>query len=472
MIFDFNQTNPSSVFDREFDVVVVGAGAAGITLALALSEKGRSVALVEAGGLEYSEESQEQYKGSVVGDSYFDLDVARLRFLGGSTNHWGGWCRTFEPVDFERGYLGEAYKWPLSFTEVDCYKAQACEILEISSEFEAAYPTISEIKQIIFQFSPPVLFGQKYQNALERRDSVALILNANMTDVGGENRTVEAVGIESYSGHHARVRGKKVVLAMGGIENSRYLLWINAHKAGHFFDPSLPLGAYWMEHPHSILGDAIIDRSKVPHPFYALTGHAQKQLRILGCGLRIHPLDSIATKTLIEELLYIAPALGKRLARQAEQDLAFGAHFRAAWEQSPSIESTVTLSRERDRFGVPRVALHWRKAPFDRETLVKSIEVFNDWLLKKDAGRIRLSDWLLNNGDYPASDELAGYHHMGGTRMHRSPRYGVVDRNSKIFGSKNLYVAGSSVFTTGGHNNPTLPIIQLTLRLADHLLRD
>lgn len=472
MIFDFNQTNPSTVFDREFDVVVVGAGAAGITLALALSEKGRSVALVEAGGLEYSDESQEQYKGSVVGDPYFDLDVARLRFLGGSTNHWGGWSRTFEPVDFERGYLGKACEWPLSFIDVDRYKAQACQILEIPSKFETAYPTRSEIKRVIFQFSPPVLFGQKYQDTLERRDSVTLILNANMTDLVGENRTVEAVRIESYSGHHALVRGKRVVLAMGGIENSRYLLWINAQKSGHFFDPSLPLGAYWMEHPHFMLGDAIIDRSKVPHPFYALTGHAQKQLRILGCGFRIQPLDSIATKALIEELLRIAPALGKRLASQTEQDLIFGARFRAAWEQFPSIENAVTLSRELDRFGVPRVALHWRKAPYDRETIVKSIEVFNDWLLRKDAGRIRMSDWLLNNSAYPANDELAGYHHMGGTRMHRSPRYGVVDRNSQVFGSKNLYVAGSSVFTTGGHNNPTLPIVQLSLRLADHLRRD
>ena len=87
----------------------------------------------------------------------------------------------------------------------------------------------------------------------------------------------------------------------------------------------------------------------------------------------------------------------------------------------------------------------------------------------KNLGRIKLEDWVLNNEEYPENDELAGYHHMGGTRMHNLEEYGVVDKNCRVYGSKNLYMAGSSVFTTGGYNNPTLPIIQLTLRLADHL---
>ena len=71
---------------------------------------------------------------------------------------------------------------------------------------------------------------------------------------------------------------------------------------------------------------------------------------------------------------------------------------------------------------------------------------------------------------YPLNDELAGYHHMGGTRMHSS-KDGVVDENCKVYGSSNLYIAGSSIFTTGGHNNPTLPIVQFSLRLADYLAK-
>ena len=70
---------------------------------------------------------------------------------------------------------------------------------------------------------------------------------------------------------------------------------------------------------------------------------------------------------------------------------------------------------------------------------------------------------------YPEDDEIGGYHHLGGTRMHSDKKFGVVDANLKIHGLKNLYVSGSSVFTTGGHSNPTLPIVQLSLRLAEYL---
>ena len=101
---------------------------------------------------------------------------------------------------------------------------------------------------------------------------------------------------------------------------------------------------------------------------------------------------------------------------------------------------------------------------------MKSIEVFNQWLLEIDGGRIQLDDWLIDQKNYPTNDELAGYHHMGGTRMHENPKLGVVDKNCKVYGSYNLYMAGSSVFTTGGHNNPTLPIVQIALRLANHLV--
>ena len=90
---------------------------------------------------------------------------------------------------------------------------------------------------------------------------------------------------------------------------------------------------------------------------------------------------------------------------------------------------------------------------------------------EKDLGRLHLQSWLINNENYPENDELAGYHHMGGTRMSSSKKYGVVDKNCKVFGSNNLYIAGSSIFTTGGHNNPTLPIIQFSLRLAEHLIK-
>jgi len=75
------------------------------------------------------------------------------------------------------------------------------------------------------------------------------------------------------------------------------------------------------------------------------------------------------------------------------------------------------------------------------------------------------------NGDYPTNQELAGHHHMGGTRMSDDPQKGVVDRDCRVHGMRNLYVGGSSVFATSGQCNPTTTIVALAARLGDHLSR-
>jgi len=87
---------------------------------------------------------------------------------------------------------------------------------------------------------------------------------------------------------------------------------------------------------------------------------------------------------------------------------------------------------------------------------------------------VQLHDWLLREDDefaLPTSGkgEIAGHHHMCTTRMVSSPNDGVVDSNQKVFGIDNLFIAGSSVFSTGGHVNPTFTLVQMTLRLAEHL---
>ncbi|HET9069567.1 MAG TPA: FAD-dependent monooxygenase, partial [Amaricoccus sp.] len=99
MIADANSMDRSAL-GQDFEVCVVGAGPAGITLARRLAAAGVRVALMEAGGLEFSDESQDAYRGTNVGMGYFDLDVCRLRYFGGTSNHWGGWTRALEAVDF------------------------------------------------------------------------------------------------------------------------------------------------------------------------------------------------------------------------------------------------------------------------------------------------------------------------------------------------------------------------------------
>ena len=470
MLTNLNNEKVSAQIFENFDVAIVGAGAAGITLTKELSSFGKNVALIEAGDYEYTDESQEIYVAKTIGDQYFDLDVARLRHFGGTTNHWVGWCRSFEEEDFKRGYLGEEYKWPITLKDIDPFKEKACNILEVPTKFEDSQLENSKIEKIDFHFSPPVRFRDKYYKELINNPKVHVFLNANLTDVQNENKRISSLQLSSYNGIKASVKANEYVFAMGGIENSRYLLWFYKKYQNNFISNDISLGRYWMEHPHFTLGQAIIDNTKVSEKYYSLTAEAQKNLKILNCGFRVIELNDTALKGLLREILCIAPTIGKSLASLAEKNLICGVMFRAAWEQAPHYENRITLDNEKDKFGIPKPILNWQKKALDRKTIMKSIEVFNQWLLEIDGGRIQLDDWLIKQQNYPTNDELAGYHHMGGTRMHENPELGVVDKNCKVYGSDNLYIAGSSVFTTGGHNNPTLPIVQIALRLANHLV--
>ena len=131
IINNFNQINLG-----EFEFTIIGSGPAGITLSLELAKKNKKVLLIEAGGSSFSNKSQSFYKGEVIGDKYFDLEICRLRYLGGSTGHWGGDCGLLDEVDFD--------KWVIKRNAIDVYEKKTKEILNIKSDF---YKERSEFKE-------------------------------------------------------------------------------------------------------------------------------------------------------------------------------------------------------------------------------------------------------------------------------------------------------------------------------------
>lgn len=471
MIRDLNTAAPSG--EQPYDVCIVGAGPAGISLAMELARKNKRVALCEAGGFDLSEDSQECYEGETVGDPYFALNATRLRYFGGSSGHWSGWCHTLEPIDFARkDHINPQAYWPISKADLDPYYLQACGLLEIKPPRGARHlSTTKGLQELYFGFSPPTRFGVKYRKTITDSANITLFLNANLTGVKVANRAVTSATFQSYSGRKVDIVASKYVFAMGGIENSRQLLWHNARNGGQLYAKGAPVGRYWMEHPHFSIGAALVDFG-IPdvRQFFSLTPAKQMELGVLNCALRLEPLSPSAARRLVKDLLCVAPALGSRVSDMMGEQLVCGVKLRAAWEQQPSFGNGITLStKTRDRFGIPSTVLTWRKSPLERKTLAATAGQFNDWLIARDLGRLRLDSWVMGRGDYPEGDEMAGHHHLGGTRMADSPKFGVVDRNLKVHGSRNLYMAGSSVFPSGGHTNPTLPIVQLSLRLANHL---
>jgi len=454
-------------------VCIVGSGPAGISLALRLERQNISSIIIEAGGMEYSPDSQDVYRGKVVGDSYFDLDYARLRFFGGSSGHWSGWCRPLNEADFEPRKGIENSGWPIRKKDLDPYTKDADSIFEISA-MEKDIPLNENLNEVRFRFSsPPVRFGQKYLEHIEKSSRIALLLDSPVIDMVPVNGRISHVKVKSKNKAIQQIVAPYFCLCTGGIENSRMLLWFNHLNANGVVPDASTLGKYWMEHPIFGVGDSVLFsftkmRIKNGIRFYAPSDNYLRKNDIGNFGVRLAVGEDIV-KELIKDGLCIAPKLFTDLAKKADNQLACSAALRLAWEQVPMSANRIELDTEKDANGIPRVKLFWKKQPQDRHTAEIALQLFGSYFAKADKGRVKVSPWLAQGLDYPDDDERGGPHHMGGTRMASSSADGVVDRDCKVFGVENLYIGGSSVFPTGGHANPTYTIVQLALRLGDHI---
>ena len=138
-------------------------------------------------------------------------------------------------------------------------------------------------------------------------------------------------------------------------------------------------------------------------------------------------------------------------------------------EQAPNPSSRVLLGDERDALGLRRLKLDWQLSEIDKRSIRDLAILIGVELGRLGKGRVGLPRWLLEQDTADSDPILGGYHHMGTTRMADHPSEGVVDANCRVFSTRNLFIAGSSVFSTGGAANLTLTIVALALRLGDYL---
>lgn len=458
-----------------FDYCIVGSGPAGITLALALEDAGKRILLLEGGGESPSAAGQELYRGETLGHVYRPLDSCRIRAFGGSSNGWGGWCRPLDAMDFAAKPGLPDSGWPIDRRDLEPYAARADELFGLGpAEDEPPLPG-APLKQSRFRYST-VNFGQRYKERLFASANVAVALDTSLLAILSDGTAVTGLQVDA-GGMRGSVAARCYILATGGIENSRLLLWSNQLAQGALIRRPATLGRYWMEHPHFTLGETLLrqraglhfDEKNVGFVSPAPELMARKQL--LNCGLRIIRGGEAEALASIRRLARVAPRLAATLLHDYRQGQSYGALLRASWEQRPRAENRVTLAPEKDRLGIPRVRLYWTLDDEDKRSALESARCLGRYIADYDFGRLRLEHWLSTADPFPDDDELGGCHHMGGTRMARTPEQGIVDRDCKVFGQRNLYIAGSSVFPSGGFANPTYTIVQLALRLAEYLAR-
>src|SRR5262245_35319079 len=263
----------------ETDVCIAGAGAAGISLARELAGRPFRVALVEAGGLDETSTTPSLFAGESVGVPYFPLDLARLRYFGGSTNHWGGWSRPLDEIDFEtRAWIPHS-GWPIRLRDLDVYYERAnaaCGLGPCRYDFASWEEALSRagrrpprfdperLADSIFHVIPEHLlrFGQAFRSELQAASNLDVYLHAAAVEIetDGDGRSVRSLRFSGVDGKKLTIGAKLFVLASGGLEVPRLLLLSRrARPKGLGNDHDL-VGRFFLEHPHVRSGIASFSR--------------------------------------------------------------------------------------------------------------------------------------------------------------------------------------------------------------------
>lgn len=382
--------------------------------------------------------------------------------------------------------------------------------------------TSGKVKDSISQFSPPVRFGKVYRNDLKRAQRVRVFLYANVVNIDSdkEARTVLRVKVVTLSGRTMYVTARQFVLATGGIENPRLLLVSNKVQAAGLGNGNDLVGRFFMDHPRLLSGNIRFTKEWSRNKLHDIKYHYQnatvaahntniasqfslapevlKQERLLNAQVwfsSIFPGEGSegaqalfrckqallhkeqpgwkVGRDLATMILHPVDTLGYGFTRVFQpRSLISSIKFQAIVEPEPNPDSRITLSEtQRDRLGMERVRVDWRLGEQVKRTFDRTFAILADEIRGTGIATVAL-DPVIEGNPWPSTLEKEGtWHHMGTTRMHDSPTQGVVDRQCKVHGMTNLYIAGSSVFPTAGANYPTITIAALTLRLAAHIVQ-
>ncbi|HEY8101130.1 MAG TPA: GMC family oxidoreductase [Burkholderiaceae bacterium] len=380
-----------------------------------------------------------------------------------------------------------------------------------------------KVRDTISQFSPPARFGKLYRSALERSKTARVYLYANVVNIDTDKlaKTVTQVQVATLSGRKISVAAKIFVLATGGIENARLLLASNKVQESGLGNGNDLVGRFFMDHPRLQSGRIYFSKKWSRNKLYDIKYHYMNSA-VAAHGTHIASQLALTSDVLQEERLLnarvwfssIFPGEGSKgaqalfrckqaLLKKDQPDwklshdllticahpidtfgygftrlfqprtLIQGVKFQIIVEPEPNPDSRVTLSAtQKDQLGVNRVQVNWRLSKQVQRTIDRTLAIIADEMRIGGVADVDL-DPPIEGGAWPATLEKEGtWHHMGTTRMHDSPSYGVVDSNCRVHGMSNLYVAGSSVFPTAGANFPTITIAALTFRLAEHITEE
>ena len=474
------------------DVCIIGAGAAGITMALDLIGTGIDVLLLESGDVKDSREAQDLNAGVVVDERLHPPPGQyRRRRFGGSMNARETRCTPIAAFDLEaRSYVPNS-GWPITAETLAPFYPRALRLCE-SDDSARLYGRDAEVAQKPLidgfddadpaaNFSAATLdryghnddFGSRYADRLRAAGNVCVLLNLTVTrlQLNPAGTAVGSVLARTLAGSAIVITANHFVLAAGALETARLLLAnrdVHPHGIGNDRDN---VGRYYLCPLQGFVGGLHLTRPPTAIWYgnrdseagvrsrrrLVLKPASQDRLKIGSFVARLRP-----TRTSERERALDFLSRGRPMPSKAG---VFGVEFQA--EQQPNPSSRVSMSEDQDALGMPRLLVKWNCNVADFETVRRGMALLADDIQRTDAGNFAydpstLAGMMTCNGRH-------GVYQLGTTRMGSDPDSSVVDAHCRVHGVENLFVAGPSVFATSSQGDPMLTMVALTLRLTDHL---
>ncbi|MEO6446118.1 MAG: GMC oxidoreductase [Gemmatimonadaceae bacterium] len=478
----------------------MGAGPAGLALAEALRETGRSIVVLESGGAGADGVVQEPLTSAGAGIAAEQFGKSHARGVGGTATIWNtmmsgeAWAKyaPLDEADFASREWVASSGWPISLDNLRPWYQRAYVMCSAGSgPVETPEPARAGALRLgCYRLGPASRFTTEIPSSIRVSTNVMLVHGASATGFQrSQGGRITDVSWVSGNGVRGSVNAEHFILAMGGIENARFLLddrsaatdarpaseWLGRGFMEHPIDrsvqvfsrrPALGLGKHFLG-AHSIDGSGpvigriafdpvLLQEERLPNMSLRFGG-ADEPLGVPPAPLRpaIHRvIPSRRVRRMLGASVRGAVAWRHRLTG-AEHRLLIDL------EQWPHRDNRVVLTGARGRHGQALAELQWQWRGDEEALRLRAQLVVQRELERQGFGRARLVP------DLPV-DPFA-HHHAGTTRMHDDAQEGVVDADLRVFGEENLYVTGSSVFPTAGVANPTLTIVALSLRLAEYL---
>lgn len=503
--------------DERFDICIVGAGAAGIVLALELIRLGKRVVLLEGGGPDIEPDSQDLYRSEVTtAHEHRGIHTGRFRVHGGTTRKWGGQILELDDLDFDRRDWIPGSGWPISREELKPFYERALVLeglsgvirddAEVWQSIFMDPPDLPRMKPYFSRWCPEPDFSRLHRAQLEGPE-IPVWLHANAVGIVEREGKVDAVRCRTLGGSEAFFHADEFVFCLGAIESVRFFLqplegqlpWNTSGLLGKHFQDHIDCNAAGVDvldrrSFHQIF-DNVYLRGYKYHSKMRLGPLTQQQLGTLNVAATMYFVSTVddildRTKSTAKKLLrgrmgevnardvlgIVAnlPLLTRQTFRYSTAHRAYNPPSAEVWlrvhcEQEPTSKSSLTLTEERDALGMLRTRLDWRISDRERAS-IREFVVQADNALSGIASLRPDPD--LMNGDPAFADRCDdSNHHMGGMRLGASPNQGVVDLDLRLHGTKNCYVCSGAVFPTSGFSNPTHTVLALAIRLAQHLTR-